>query len=209
MRIFKESNGSAQYVYRDQTNGRIYQRVVGGLALPSTQPGHVLVIAEEAAVRPPYHIHFICESGEDTVNKLFSKALELQSDCWVDGFYGRISDQANQYLTNFNRSQHERQLRTLQLYPAPQSNTGNICYHIGILIDQLAATSKTLFLEDSKHLPAALKQMALQNASGATDSEYPIIASLGYAVSLLIENQPIPDFLRKRKSRTDYDYLNY
>jgi hypothetical protein len=209
MRILKEKNRSKNYVYRDQVNGRIYQRIVGGIALPSDKPGHVVVMGEEATIRPPYHIYFICESSEDTINKLFSKALEFQTDCWGDGFYGRISDQAKQYLVNFNRSQNERQLKTLELYSAPNSSTGNIGYHVGLLVDALSATQKTLFLENSLHLPKALKQMSLQDASGATDSEYPIVASLGYAVSLLIENPPIPDFLRNRKSKTNYDILSY
>ena len=135
--------------------------------------------------------------------------LEFQSDCWVDGFYGHITDQAKQYLVNFNRQQHERQLKTLELYSAPNSGTGNIGYHVGLLVDALSPTEKTLFLENSQHLPQALKQMSLQDASEATDSDYPIVAALGYAVSLLIENPPIPDFLRQKNYRQDYDILNY
>jgi len=209
MRILEEKNGIKDFVYRDAVTNRFYQRIIGGIALPSDKPGHVVVIAEEASIRPPYHIYFICESSGDTINKLFSKALDLQNDCGVDGFYGRLTDQAQQYLINFNRQQHERQLKTLDLYPAPHSDTGNIGYHLGLLVDALSATQKTLFLESSQHLPQALKQISLQDASGATDNEFPIVAALGYAVSILVENPPVPDFLRNRKSKTSYDILSY
>jgi hypothetical protein len=209
MRIIKERNKLKQYVYRDKTTGRIYQRIVGGIAMPSDKPGYVVVIAEEAGIRPPFPIYFICESAENTVNQLFRKALEFQTDFWTDGFYGRLTDQANQYLVEFNRQQHDRQLRTLQLYPAPHGDTGNIGYHVGLLIDALSASQKTLYLEHSQHLPPALKQMSLQDASGSTDREYPIVASLGYALSVIIENPAIPDFMRHRQAKTDYDVLSY
>jgi len=171
--------------YRDQKRGKLFQRVIAGIAFPGERPGGVVFVGEETSFGPIYQHHWLDEIEEYDTGLLFKRCLDLQGKYKAE-VVGRL-DKANlRYLSNWNEARQNRSISALQILSAPFSETGHIGYHIEILKDKLRTNQKTLHLEDSA-LPAHLLALQASETSSVTDTQMPLVAALGYAVTALTE----------------------
>ena len=168
-------------------------RIIGGIAWPGEKPGFAVVVGEElfpAIGSKTYHCHLFTTVEEQDKGRLIEKCAELAAYFKVIGFYGRYDKTNMRYLDQWNRISRERRLPGFFVYNAPYSESGLIEYHINILQDRLRIGQKTLHgLENSK-LPGCLNEIQPDMIPTATDSQFPAVAALGYAVSLLTEYPP-------------------
>ena len=123
---------------------------------------------------------------ESATDNLMQRALDFKALYQVQDFYGRTRDKDfYRYLSFWNANRRERKLKTIEISSAPNSADGNISYHIGVLRHRLSPTKKTLNLGESTLLPAAFQELQMAAVSTATDSEFPVLAALGYVVAAL------------------------
>jgi hypothetical protein len=181
----RQNTSSRNYWYRDGDE-RFYKRIWAGIRPPSERPGAVIICAEELSLRPPAHIYWIDEAQESATDNLMQRSLDFKALYQVQEFYGRTKDKDFcRFLSFWNANRREKNLKTIEISSAPNSAEGKISFHIGVLRNRLSPASKTLHLSDSKLLPAAFQELQMSAVSGATDSEFPVLAALGYVVAAL------------------------
>jgi hypothetical protein len=97
----------------------------------------------------------------------------------------------------------------MEILAAPYSNTGVIASHINILRHRLHPDKKSLHLGASKILPGALQEIAVDELASATDTDFPAVAALGYAVAALTEWEYQKPGSKPSFVNGDYDIFNY
>jgi len=208
---YKDIPGEDGFHFYHEAEDRLYQRVVAGFAAPSERPGTIVVLAEESFWRPLFQVHCLAEDEAPTLDKLIEAAIELKADYRITDFYGRTSNEdTRRFLELYNREQREKRMPTMEILSAPYSDSGDIASHINILRNRLHPDKKSLHLGKSKILPGALQEIPIDKLATATDTEFPAVAALGYAVAALTEWEYIGSGQRKKSSyNTDYDELSY
>lgn len=178
-------------MYTDEK--RTYRRVVGGIAWPGDFPGFAVVIGEEsypANGSKDHHLYVLAEAEEVDVHQLFGRCAELSGKYDVFSFYGR-RDQAMMSLLNlWHRDARDNRRDVFDFDSALNSDNGNISYHINVVKELLLPERKILHLSDvieKPKLPAHIQSLPPNVGSIPTDIEYPAVAALGYAVTLLAE----------------------
>ena len=178
-------------MYTDQK--RTYRRVVGGIAWPGNLPGFAVILGEEiypAVGSKDHHLYVLAEVEEMDVYTLFKRSVELAAKYHASFFYGRHDLAMINSLNLWNRNSLEKETAVLNFDRAPFSKDGNISYHMNTLKNLLLPERKLLHLSDgikSPKLPAFIQSLPPNVYAAATDIEYPVVAALGYAVTLLVE----------------------
>ncbi len=175
-------------------NNREYGRFVGSIVWPGNKAGYGVILGEEKFPEigtQKYHSYLLAEIEEKCLDQLLNKYAEQAAQFNVNYLYGRNHQPSLQYLFIWNNERRKKGLPDLQYCYAPYSDNGNIEYQINILLKRLSPENKNLHLETSKM--AGYMDIHPENISSATDSEYPAIAALGYAVSILELNPPFKD----------------
>jgi hypothetical protein len=199
----RQGTSLRNYWYRDGDD-RFYKRIWAGIVPPSERPGALIICAEELSLRPPAHIFFVDEAQESATDNLMQRALDFKALYQVQEFYGRTKDKDfYRYLSFWNASRRERNLKTIEISEAPNSAEGNISFHIGVLRNRLGPNKKTLHLGESKLLPAAFQELSMSDVSTAKDTDHPVLAALGYVVSAL---DSYGNFERDRPEVAEMDY---
>lgn len=171
--------------YHRENDKRLYRRIWGGICPPGERPGAVVICAEEFTLRPPGHVFWVSEETDPSTDGLIQRALELKSLIPVDEFYTRRDPDFFRFLSFWNAGRKERGLKGLEIVIAPNSDSGNIAFHIGVLRNRLSPNAKSLHLGESKLLPGAFQEMAAGDVAGATSAQFPILSALGFVVAAL------------------------
>ena len=141
-------------------------------------------------------LYRVSEEVDPSTDGLMARALDLKSLIPIQEFYGRRDRDFFRFLSFWNAGRKERQLKTLEINTAPNSDSGNISFHVAALRSRLAPNKKLLHLGESKLLPAAFQELRMSDVSTAKDTDHPVLSALGYVVSALDEyvaydrNQP-------------------
>lgn len=200
----RQNTNLHSYYYREGDE-RFYKRIWAGIVPPSERPGALAICAEEIALRPPAHIFVVATAEESAEDGLLQRALDLKALYQVQGFYGRIKNaDFYRYLSFWNAERRQRNLKTLEISAAPNSAEGNIGFHIGVLRSRLSPNSKSLHLGESKLLPAAFQELSMSDVATAKDTEFPILAALGYCVSAI--DSYGADFERDQPESAEMEY---
>lgn len=166
-------------------------------------PGAVIICAEEFTLKPPAQIFLADEAQESATDNLMQRALDFRALYQVQEFYGRRDKDFYRFLSFLNADRRQRGLKTLETLEAPNSADGNINFPIGVLRARLSPNKKTIHLSGSKLLMAALQEFQMGTVSTAKDTEFPVLASLGYVVSALNE---YGDYDRDRPEEAEMEY---
>ncbi|MFC1614797.1 hypothetical protein ACFL5K_05815, partial [Gemmatimonadota bacterium] len=159
---------------------------------PGEKHGFAVVVGEErlpAIGSNRYHCYLLAETEEQNTEHLLNKCAELTGLFKVQQFYGRCHKPSMRYLDVWNRKARDRGLPKFYLYEAPSSDVGLIEYQINILLDRLSTGYKTLHLAESQ-FAEYLSEVPANCISTATDSQFPAVGALGYAVSSLTVYPP-------------------
>ncbi|MCK4821404.1 hypothetical protein KA005_36905, partial [bacterium] len=150
--------------------------------------------------------YVLAEVQEMDVYQLFRRCAELSVKYDVSCFYGR-RDQAMIHVFNlWCRNSLEQRTAVFDFNTAPFSDDSNISYHMNVVKSLLLPERKILHMSDvieSPKLPAYIQSLS-PNAT-ATDIEYPAVAALGYAVTLLVEFRH-DDYEEEEKGRSIDDH---
>jgi len=178
-------------MYTDEK--RTYSRVVGGFAWPGNSSGFAVVVGEEiypAVGSKDHHLYVLAEVEETDVNTLFKRCVELAVKYHASFFYGRYDLAMINSLNLWNRNSLEQGAAIFNFDQALFSDEGKINYHLNVIKSLLLPERKFLHLSDiieSPKLPAHIQNLPPNAYATATDTEYPAVAALGYAVTLLVE----------------------
>ena len=168
-------------------------RIIGGIAWPGEKSGYAVVVGEEDHPRKGgkvRHCHVLSEVEEWNKVELIKACVELQGLYRTIGFYGRRDPASMFALWGMNSGARAGRSEELDFQPAPMSDTGKIEYHIDLLAKKLSHDSKSLYLNRGD---VALKlDIPHEEYGTATDSKFPAVAALGYAVATLDTYEP-PD----------------
>lgn len=196
----------------DEENDRVFSRVVGGFVWAGNKPGVICAVGEEKTLRPPHHAYLLAEDYEIDNFKLISRAVEMFVDCQVQNFYTRMDQNKTEILSSYNQKAKDRHEKPFRVLTAPfTKDNGSIEYHVNILRRRLASTNKTLHLTDFT-IRNELTAMPQNEVIRAKDTDYPAVAALGYAVSVLDVFQPDSDYRKNLrildKRRNEYNPLS-
>ena len=132
----------------------------------------------------------LAEVEDNDTGQLLRKCAELKARFEVEAFYGRCDESNINFLSFWNRDARDRHVPEFHVYPAPASEDGKIGYHLNLLRDRLRSERKTLHFSEQSKLPGYLRELPTNGAITLTDSQYPAVAALGYAVSVLTLFEP-------------------
>ncbi len=203
--------------YEDQETRNQYARIFGGFAWPSDKPGFATVVAEEMIQHPTQigstqRLFVLDEFESFEPPKLLERCAELQREYLIQGFYGRTRalPQQMEMLAQWNRIRRASQLSVLNIHSAPHSDDGKIFFHINLLLMRLDPGTMNLFGIAEKRLNSFLDEMNPEDLHKATDTAFPAVASLGYAVAALDGNPYDPlGQTGATQAITDYDLFNH
>lgn len=173
-------------------------RIFGGIAWPGidNNPGFAVVVGEDRLPEVGgriYHCHLLAEIEDNDTGQLLRKCAELKARLEVEDFYGRYDKSNMNFLDFWNRDARDRRIPEFYIYSAIASEDGKIGYHLNILKDRLRPERKTLHLSEQSRLPGYLGKLPISGTATLTDSQYPAVAALGYAVSALTLLEPDDD----------------
>jgi hypothetical protein len=211
MRIANEfvhiSTGKVR-IYLDNETQRKYQRIMGGISWPSKKPGAVVVLAETVAAfrqSPNYYVLTVYES--QNLDGLINSALGFENYYKTQSWYGNLHNlECTHYLQVRNQLASDQRQATLLLQSAWYLKpTGLISHHLNIFKMLLAPNAKRLFLENKK-LAASLGELPSAEVAEAKDTDYPLLAATGFAVTMMV-SQPfqLRENRRFKKAKTEYD----
>ena len=135
-------------------------------------------------------MYVLAETEEMDVHQLLRRCAELTVKYGVSCFYGRYDQSMIRVLNLWLRDARDNRRAVFGFDSAPFSKDNNISYHMNVVKSLLLPERKILHLSDmieSPKLPAHIQSLPPNVYSTATDIEYPAVAALGYAVTLLVE----------------------
>jgi hypothetical protein len=189
MNIQKRTDVMKNEFFKDFDRNCLYHRIVGGLAFPSHKPGNLVTIAEDLHEDPAYkkrHLHLLAEYEHFDLTKLLRKATEFVGSIDFLNFYGQLTKDNQRFLTLFNSESRKNHHPGIYLSSAPYTDDDSISFHVNLLRSILTPNSKLLHLGESSKIPSYLQEIQNEDVTSATNSNYPAVAALGYAVSALI-----------------------
>jgi len=208
--IRRKSRNFKDIEYYQESTGRIFSRIIGGLAWPSHKPGAVVVMGEEMTLRPPAQIFVLTVFHRDDLGDLIQKTLEFRNNFRVAEIYANVGNETSmRFLQLKNRASiDQRTGEVLHVSQAPHVEGGSISYHMNLIKSVLTPEKKMLQLGNNTLLSGAIAELQTNDVVNLKDSENPLMAAFGFAVVPLVEN---PFLLRKDRpqhSITEYDVLN-
>ena len=168
-------------------------RIIGGLAWPAgDNPAFAVIVGEDLYPRlgdKVRHCYLLSEVEESDLERLFERCVYLlehlrSAGTKVEAFFGREHHSNMRFLDLWCRDKRKE----LPFFYAPNSDDGLIGYHIDIL--RKRARNMTLHLFEGCKLRSYIEEVGRNEVTKATDSEYPAVAALGYAVTRLTEFDP-------------------
>jgi len=189
-------------IIRHEWKRHDFRRIFGGLAWPGERPGYAVVVGESrfpAVGTKNYHCYLIAEVEEQNLQSLISWCAELAGIYSVQNFYGRQHTPCIQYLNVRNSTAREKGLPAFHISYAPYSEEESIEYQLNILMERLSNEYQTLHLHRESKLPGYLTEVPANRISNATESQFPAVAALGYAVSALTIYKPVTKSNRKKR----------
>jgi hypothetical protein len=176
-------------------DGKDYEigRVVAGIAWPGEKPGFVVFIGEELNPRMGEKVrrcHLLEEAEDVDLGNLLRRSVDTIANLRnnynqrVEAFIGRKDERSMSFLYLWC----QKNRRDLFISYAPHCDDGLIAYHINGL--QERAKDGTLHLPKGYKLKGYMDELKESEINSATDSEFPAVAALGYAVSYLTLYEP-------------------
>ncbi len=184
--------GTGVCVERD---GNTYDigRIVGGIAWSGKAPGFAVIIGEELIpdyTSNTYHLHLLKEVEEYDTTELFRRCADLARYYNLEEFFGHRDKKNIDFIWHWNDNIRSPGMPMLYIGCAWSTSDDSIRNHIEILKDCLRSGRKTLHgLSESKSV-LQLHDMSM-DYSAATNTDFPAIAALGYAVSTLRQFPPV------------------
>ena len=173
--------GQPNFYYLEKGTGRKFRRISGGMQWPGTNPGALVVVAEDLNMDMTLGEHkfwILAEYENRNPSELVTRCMELNRLMKVEKFYG---DTTNRPMMMLMRRSKEK----ISLSKAPFVDDPSACVtYLTIIREKTSAIQKVLYFEKGSVLPAMLS--ALSGIPTDIKSEYPKIAALGYALSALI-----------------------
>lgn len=158
----------------------------GGVGWPG-ETGWGVVVAKELypiVGTNQYRIFVLADVEERSTNQLLTRCAELKERFDVSEFCGRYDKNFMETVDLWNAEQ--RQFPQMYIYSAANSEDGHLAYHLDILESRLRKGQKTLFFSDDSKLPEEIDAVPPWIISTATDTQFPAVAALGYAVAAAI-----------------------
>ena len=179
-------------------NGKEVQfgAIVGGIAWPGEKSGFGVVVGIErfpAVGTKTYHHYLLSETEDNDIDKLISSCSKLAEYYEITYFFGRRDDSSINYLSIWNQDAKKRDVSEFDVTSNQYSDNGLIGYNINVLKNRLCAENKTLHLLNESKLKGYLLDIPPNMVSTATDTQFPAIAALGYAVAALTEYESYDD----------------
>jgi hypothetical protein len=170
-----------------------FNRVVGGWAWPSDQPGFFVILAERLlpkATGDVVHYYVIDEIGDINIDKLLGKSIVRGKKLKVQGVYGRPRQSGSKilpamhYLDQWNLRSGMKGGPSFHIYTAPYvEDQGLISFHVNLIRSMVRSGNKRLFFGTSM-LAGYLEHVPVDYAQ-VFDTQHPAVAALGYALANL------------------------
>jgi hypothetical protein len=185
-------------IVRHEVENREFGRIVGGIGWPAgDKPGYAVIIGEKrypAVSTWVRHVYLLAEVVDELdATELFRKCSGLAVEYKARAVYGRRDEPMMQFLHVLNREAYRKQKPELCWDEAAHSEEGLIGFHLNIIKRALNPNSKTLHGIEEGRLAAYLGDCTPERVPTATESEFPALAALGYAVAELTIYPPRED----------------
>ncbi|UCG11477.1 MAG: hypothetical protein JSU72_13135 [Deltaproteobacteria bacterium] len=184
----------------DVTLDKQILRTVGGLGWPGSQPGCVVIIAEEERIiaEPNKYerkilYHLLDEFENWDLDILIRTATDLSAKHNCQGIYARLTHQPGvDYLQTFNKLAMQEKRGFFYLQAAPHTHEehlrlGAIEFHLNLIRRYLHPAQKRLVLGDTKLI--GYLQDIPREVTLLKDLDCPAVAALGYALAHLVQTE--------------------
>jgi len=171
-----------------------FNRIVGGFAWPSERPGFCIIVGEHVtryAAGDIYRYMVLSEVEEQQMDKLIQDSIRIRMLYKAQGMYGRLKRRSEKqlpamhFLDLWNGDAGRTGKIPFYLYEAPYTEErGLIQYHFNILRAMLNPEEKILYLGERSNLSSYMMEVQ-EDPNQMTDTNYPAVAALGYAVAQL------------------------
>ncbi|MBU4491584.1 MAG: hypothetical protein KKD69_03885 [Euryarchaeota archaeon] len=175
--------GQPDKIYHEKETGRKFRRIYGGMQWPGTNPGAVVVLAEDLEIDAAVDEHkilILAEYENRSPSEIMTRCKELKGLMKVEKFYG---DTTNRPMMSLMR----RGKLKINLLKAPFIDEPDVYVNNLLLIrEKISDTKKVLSFGEGSALPAMLSSLSSIPTGNSLKSDYPKIAALGYSLSALI-----------------------
>lgn len=177
-------------VHQDDED-RTYSRIACGVVWPGDLPGFAVVVGEEAPLGGREHRRYyvLAEREDADVAGLLRRVRdELVDQFEVDMVVASLRNSDHTaFLVFWNEQRRANMEDYLILTSAPNSDTGSLVHHVGVLRSYMAqAAPRLLFADSATSIPAALQSVPQAVTADVKDEQHPQVAALGYALSYLV-----------------------
>jgi hypothetical protein len=180
--------GKPDWGYLEMETGRKFRRIYGGMQWPASNPGAVVVVAEDLEMDPALDerkLWILDEYENRNPSELIGRCSEFKGLMQIEKFYG---DTTNRPMMTFLRSTKAN--FSLKIAPFVDQPTAHEAY-LSLIREKTSVTKKVLAFGDKSALPAKLSSIADSLPTGDSfKTDFPQIAALGYALSALVVLQP-------------------
>ncbi len=178
------------------------------ITLPREKAGALIVAAEQAEFRRKKEIYILYEFQTMDAGILLDHLLEVRELMHIKQIYSRLTAEESQFLAWRNGEGRLEQKKDLLIALPPLATDGGfLSYHLNVLKDLSRPGKERLFFRYGSNLPQELAQMPNETFT-ATDTEYPMLATVAYLVSAMILYETVePDMIYPTK--TKYDPLDF
>ena len=161
-----------------------FSRIVAGIGWPGDRPGGIVVLGA-SKIYEINHYFVLAEAISDNYGKLLAAGLSLQSEMETEDTYGRHVKGSEEYLSIADNKAFLNGKPYLRYADAPGIDD-KIQLQIEMIRDHTRVHGKTLHLFHDSSLPSEL--LGLPDVTyQLKNTDYPLTAALGYALSALVE----------------------
>ncbi|MFA4826477.1 MAG: hypothetical protein WC593_15105 [Methanoregula sp.] len=176
----------------DDDHGRVYSRVVGGLAWPAKdKPGFLTVMGLDMEPDAQGHRHYwlLAEHESGDIGDLVRIAMDMRQEYQVRTWVGNVGNKPAMYLLGeLMRDKDYKERLYLDMAPHAADTQGLMFYHT--LIKECARGNRNLLHLGDSALIGYLSQTSNEDLSRAPE-DFPAVAALGYALAELYGYQSV------------------
>ena len=179
--------GKPDLGYLEMGTGRRFRRISIGLQWPASNPGAVVVVAEDFLMDPALDerkLWVLAEYENRNPSELISRCNEFKEFMQVEKFYGDTTNRP--MMTFLHRSDAGFCLSKAPFIDQPTAHEA----YLSIIREKTSTTKKVLTFGESRALPAILSSIDSIPTGDSFKTDFPQVAALSYALAGLVLLQP-------------------
>ena len=165
---------------------RAFSRVVGGLSLPTSQPGAAAIVGEEYIAGPEQPRFFVLAEREDFNADELLQWCEVGASIPLDWMVSVFNQTGQNVIHSFNERQIPRHRPAISFMGAPGSSFDNIVWHLNII----RQNQGRLIFPEASIVQAKMEVLEEDSFDMFKESLNPAAAALGFCVAFLVTMPP-------------------